>query len=157
MSTAENIPGNALADARELLHAALVDLFVGVGWSPERADAYPPATIRTPGAWVDAPTLSPQGHGLVATFPIVVGVDGTDRGQLKRLDAVIAAGWQALERVTLPNGAVARLVTVGPDDLDLGTITGRAVVFSVALDLTARTLCPEPLTRSNDTPGEPAP
>ena len=145
-------PANALAEARELLHAALVRVFEAVGWSPERATAYPSLTINTPGGWVDAPTLSKQGHGLVATFPIVVAVDGNDRGQVARVDAVIAAGWEALENTRAANGAVVDVLTAGPDDIDIGGPTTRAVTFSAQIAVAARTLCPEMLTRSNDTP-----
>jgi len=145
-------PGNAIAEAREVLHAALVKAFARCGWSPERAEPYSPATIRTPGGWVDAATVSRQGHGMIATFPIVVSVDGTDRGQLKRLDAVQAAGWELLSAARLPNGSLVDLLAAGPDDVDLGGFTTRAVVFSAQVTIAARTLCPSALTASDDTP-----
>lgn len=151
-------PDNAIADARELLHAALEQAFVRCGWSRERAEAYSPATIRTPGGWVDAATLSRQGHGLIATFPIVVAVDGTERGQLKQLDAVQAAAWELLSAVRTENGSLVDLLSAGPDDVDLGGFTTRGVVFSAQVAIGARTLCPSALTASDDTPtGDTAP
>lgn len=152
MTSPTTPPSNAIADARAVLHAALVAAFRRCGWSPERAEAYPPATIRTPGGWVDAATVSRQGHGVIASFPIVVAVDGTERGQLERLDAVQAAAWELLSAARLPNGSLVDLLTAGPDDVDLGGFTTRAVVFSAQVSIAARTLCPSALTASDDTP-----
>lgn len=158
MTTPTEPPSNAIADAREALHGALVKAFERCGWSPERAQPYSPATIAAPMGWVDAATVSRQGHGLIATFPVVVAVDGTDRGQLKRLDAVQAATWELLTATRLPNGSLVDLLTAGPDDVDLGGFTTRAVVFTAQVSIAARTLCPSALTASDDTPtGDTAP
>src|SRR4051812_40956995 len=78
-----DLPANALDDARAILHGVLAATFADVGWAVERVDRYPLLTPLTPGAWVDAATLSVQGAGLVATFPLVFAVDGSDRTQIE--------------------------------------------------------------------------
>jgi hypothetical protein len=145
-------PANAVAEAREVLHAVLVATFARCGWSRERATAYFPGSITPPCGWIDAATVSRQGAGVIATFPIVLAVDGTDRGQLRRLDAAQAAGWELLSAARLPNGSLIDLLTVGPQDIDLGGISTRGVVFSAQVGIAARTLCPTALTASDDTP-----
>jgi hypothetical protein len=154
MTSPTEPPPNALDDARTLLHAALERVFGVVGWSKERASKYPSLTVVTPGGWVDAATVSRQGHGVIATFPIVIAVDGNDRGQVARIDAVTAAGWELFTATTMPNGSLVELLTAGPDDIDIGGPTTRAVTFSAQITLAARTLCPEALTRSDDTSQE---
>lgn len=154
------LPDNALADARRLLHAELVATFVAVGWSAERAFEYPPVTPPTPGAWVDVPTLSAQGAGLVATFPIGVAVDGNERSQVARLDGLLAILWSRLEAVKIPEGlrlsqgSTVQVMTAGPEQLEIG---GGAAVRSLALvaqvPVSPRTLCPQALTAPiGDTP-----
>lgn len=148
------LPANALGDARTLLHGALAATFTRLGWTAEgRVQLYPQLTPVTPGAWVDAATLSVQGAGLTATFPLIVTVDGTDREQVRRLDAVTAVCWELLEAITLPNGSVLQMLTAGPDQIDLGGPSVRAVTFAVQVPIGPRTLCPTALTES----GEPTP
>lgn len=155
----EGLPANALGELRALVHAELVETFVRVGWGAERAELYPPATIRTPGAWVDAATVSTQGQGTVATLPVVIAVDGTDAGQVRRLDALTAIVWERLEAVKVPNdsellprGSLLSLLTGGPDDLDLGGLNTRAVSITVQCPIRPRTLCPSALTARDETP-----
>lgn len=157
------MPDNALDDVRVILHAELEATLARVGWAG-RADKYPPSAIRTPGAWVDAATVSTQGNGTIATFPLVIGVDGTDRDQVRRLDALLAIVWERLEAVTVPQGH-ARLVagtrlavlTGGPDDLDLGIANARALSITVQCPIRPRTLCPTALTASDEPSGDTAP
>lgn len=155
----ETLPANALDDARMLLHAELAEAFEAVGWGAARADAYPPATPRAPGGWVDAATLSPQGTGLAATFPLMIAVDGTDRGQTERLDALLAILWERLHALRVPldadrlqRGSTLTLLTAGPDDVDLGGVNVRALSFAVQVPIAPRTLCPTALTERNPTP-----
>jgi hypothetical protein len=140
-----DIPANLLADARDVLHGVLEATFTRAGF-PGRAEKYPPPTIRVPGGWVDAPTLSEQGQGLVATFPLIVGVDGTDAKQVERLDAILAVVWELLDRAKLGNGSALSPLTAGPDDLDLGGPTARALTITAQVPIAPRTLCPTALT-----------
>jgi hypothetical protein len=155
---APQLPPNALNEARELLHEVLVGVVTAVGWSKGRADAYPPATVKVPSSWVDAPTLSAQGNGLVATFPIGLAVDGTERAQVERLDAFIAMLWTRLEAVRipdtaelLPKGSTLQVMTAGPEQLDVGGPSTRALALTVQVPIGPRTLCPTALT------GDPTP
>ena len=160
MSELPNLPANALDDARTLLHGVVEQTLVAVGWPKERADAYPPATVRIPGAWVDVPTLSAQGNGLVATFPIGLAVDGTDRAQVQRLDALLAILWSRLEAVRIPEGlrlqagSTLQVMTAGPQQLDIGGPSTRSIVLTVQVPITPRTLCPSALTNPT---GDPTP
>lgn len=155
-----NLPANALDDARTLLHGEIAATFVAVGWSAERVDRYPLLTPLTPGGWVDAATLSAQGAGLVATFPIVLTVDGNDRTQVKRLDALLAIAWQRLEALKIPaelrlqEGSTVQPMTAGPEQLDIGGPTLRSLTLVVQVPISPRTLCPTALTTPT---GEPAP
>jgi hypothetical protein len=153
------LPANALDDARRLLHAELVEVFARVGWQAERVDLYPPAPVRVPSGWVDVATLSTQGQGAVATFPLIVAVDGTVRGQVERLDAITSALWERLFALTipqdaprLPRGSTLQLLTAGLDDLDLGVASARAVTLTVQVPIAPRTMCPTALTEPETSP-----
>lgn len=151
------MPDNALDDVRELLHAELEATCARVGW-PGRASKFPPERIVVPGAWVDVPTVSTQGQGAIATFPLVFGVDGIDRDQVRRLDALIAILWERLDAFKvpadaprLPPGARLQLLTAGPDDLDLGGVSTRALSMTVQIPIRPRTFCPTALTETQET------
>jgi hypothetical protein len=152
------LPENALDDARSLLHAELAATFTAVGWNPERVDRYPLLTPLTPGGWVDAPTLSAQGAGLVATFPIVITVDGSDRTQVRRLDALLAIVWARLLEVRIPTGlrlaagSTVEPVTAGPEQLDIGGPSTRSITLVVRVPIGPRTLCPTALTSPTGEP-----
>ena len=151
-SPVPELPENALDQARQLLHAELETTLERVSWSKERADLYPPATPHVPGAWVDVPTLSRQGNGLVATFPLGFAVDGTARAQVQRLDALIAILWQRLEAakiptgLLLPAGSTLDVMTAGPEQIDVGGPTTRGLALTVQVPIGPRTLCPTALT-----------
>ena len=156
MTEPHPLPDNALDDLRKLLHPVLEATLERVGWGG-RGDAYPPATIRTPGAWIDAATLSTQGQGATATFPLVFAVDGTDRDQVRRLDALTAIAWELLDALKVPDdsprlppGSRLSLLTAGPDDLDLGGVNNRALTITVQLPIARRTFCPSALTAPAD-------
>lgn len=153
MTSVPELPDNALADARALLHAELVEVFRSVGWSTERALEYPVITPPVPGAWVDVPTLSAQGAGLVATFPLGFAVDGNERAQVARLDGLLAILWTRLERVKIPEGlrlaagSTLQVMTAGPEAFDIGGgPTVRSIALTVQVPLSPRTLCPTALT-----------
>lgn len=156
-----DLPGNALDDARTLLYAELLVTFERVGWSTEgRVHEYPVITPATPGAWVDAPTLATQGAGLVATFALGVVVDGNERSQVARLDALVAILWERLEDVKIPagltltEGSTLQVATAGPEPFDIGGgPTTRSIALTVQVPVARRTLCPTALT----TPGDPQP
>lgn len=151
------LPANALDDARGILHGVLAATFADVGWAVERVDRYPLLTPLTPGGWVDAATLSAQGAGLVATFPLVFAVDGSDRTQVERLDALLAIVWSRLEAVKIPAGlrlqagSTVQPMTAGPQQLDIGGPSVRSITLVVQVPISPRTLCPTALT---DTTGE---
>lgn len=159
-SAVPDLPPNALDDARKLLHAELAATMVAVGWNADRADAYPPATVRVPGAWVDVPTLSAQGAGLLATFPLGFAVDGSERAQVTRLDALLAILWTRLEAVRIPEGtrlaagSVLQVMTAGPEQLDIGGPSTRSIALAVQVPISTRTFCPTALT---DPTGDPTP
>lgn len=157
-----DLPGNALDDARTLLHAELLATFGRVGWSTDgRVHEYPVINPATPGAWVDVPTLSAQGRGLVATFPLGVVVDGNERAQVARLDALLAILWERLEAVRIPDdsprlaaGSTLQVMTAGPEPFDIGGgPTTRSTALVVQVPLSPRSLCPTALTD----PGDPTP
>lgn len=153
------LPDNAIDDARKLLHAELLATFAAVGWSAERALEYPPITPPTPGAWVDVPTLSAQGAGLVATFPIGVAVDGNERSQVARLDGLLAILWTRLEAVKIPEGlrlvagSTLQVMTAGPEQLEIGGgPTVRSIALVAQVPVSVRTLCPTALTAPTGDP-----
>ena len=150
-----DLPANALDDARSILHAELAATFTAVGWNAERIDRYPLLTPLTPGGWIDAPTLSAQGAGLVATFPVVFTVDGNDRTQVQRLDALLSIVWSRLMTVKIPGGlrlpagSAVQPMTAGPEQLDIGGPSVRSVTLVVQVPISPRTLCPTALTSPN--------
>lgn len=145
------LPANALDTARGLLHGALAAAFDRIGWTSEgRVQRYPQITPVTPGAWVDAATVSVQGAGITATFPLIVVVDGTDREQVRRIDAVTAVAWELLEAVRLANGSTLQMLNASPVQIDVGGPNLRSVAISVQVPIGPRTLCPTALTETGD-------
>lgn len=150
--------------ARAALHPAVVETMAACGWPAERALPLPPRQITTPMGWVDAPRLQlaslDGARTVTATFPVAFTVDGADREQVQQLDRLLAYGWAALERVRVPGDRpgtehVPRVLTAGPEFLDVGGIETRAVVFSVQLTLQVRTLCSGAVTASDQAPSVP--
>jgi hypothetical protein len=154
------LPANALDDARALLHPELVATFAAVGWAgfAERLNPYPTPTPQVPGGWIDAATLSRQGNGLLATFPIVFTVDSNEREQIRRLDGLLAILWQRLEAVKIPHGlrlvegSTLDVMTAGPEQLDIGGPSVRSVTLVVQVPISPRTLCPTALTSPTGEP-----
>lgn len=162
---AETTKRTRLDDARDVLHGALVRTMAACGWPAERAHRLPPRQVVAPMGWVDAPTLS-QGNTsgvstVMATFPVAVTVDGADQQQVQQLDRLLAHGYAELDQVKLPSdrpgadGPVCRVLTAGPQFLDVGGVETRAVVFSVQLTLQVRTLCSGAVTASDEAPTAP--
>lgn len=159
--TAPELPENALDDARRLIHAELRATLEAVGWTADRADLYPLLTPRVPSGWVDAATLSQQGVGLVATFPVGFAIDGNEAEQVKRLDAILAILWTRLEAVKVPAGlrltagSTLQVMTAGPAEFEIGGgPTTRSLALTVQVPLSPRTFCPTALTAPT---GEPTP
>jgi hypothetical protein len=155
-----DLPATALDDARTVLHGALAAAFTAVGWNADRVDRYPLMTPIVPGGWVDAATVSRQGAGLVATFPLVVTVDGNERTQVQRLDALVTIAWGNLTAVKIPDGlrlstgSTVDVMTAGPEQLDIGGPTVRSVTIVAQVSLAPRTFCPPELVTPT---GEPTP
>lgn len=153
-----DLPANALDDARTILHGVLAATFTAVGWNPERIDPYPLLTPLTPGGWIDSPTLAASGAGLVATFPVVFAVDGNDRTQVQRLDALLSIVWTRLLAVRIPAGlrlaagSTVEPVTAGPEQLDIGGPSTRSITLVVRVPIGTRTLCPTVLTSTGEPP-----
>lgn len=144
-------PATKLDEAAALLTDALRDVLRdldGVDWSA-RVEAIPPWQPVTPMGWVDVPTVAPAGSGIVsATFPVVVAVDGSEKVQVRQLRTILARGWDAFPKVSV-GGMAARVLTAGPQFIETGAGETRGVVFSVQVDLQARTLCHGSITASN--------
>jgi len=145
-----------LTAARTTLHAALRSMFAALataeaahpdsvaGWHADRAHLHVPRQVVTPCGWVDVPTLhqSPDASSArqAATFPVFVALDGDDRAQAEAQDQILAYGWDALARVSVP-GTRVTVQTAGPGEIDVGGTTARGVVFSVQVGLMRSTWC----------------
>ncbi|MEF3088054.1 hypothetical protein, partial [Bacillus altitudinis] len=86
-------------------------------------------------------TISAQGAGLVATFPLVLAVDGNDRTQVERLDALLAVAWERASAVKIPaglrlqEGSTLQPMTAGPEPLDIGGPSVRSLTFVVQVPI----------------------
>ena len=149
--TAPTPPATKLDEAQAALTAALRDVLAdldGADWSA-RVEDTPPWMPVPPMGWVDVPTVAPSGQGMVtATFPVAVAVDGSEKAQVRQLVRILARGWATFPSVKLA-GMAARILTAGPQFIETGAGETRGVVFSVQLDLQARTLCSGSTTASN--------
>jgi hypothetical protein len=151
-------PGNALHDARDLLHAAgaqllteLGELLPGSGFHPEHMLRWPVDSPPVPGGWVDVPNLNPitdrnGARAVVATFPVLFPISGDDRAQVQMQDLILSRGWDLLDA-----GQRTTVLTAGPADIDVGNAVLRGVVFSVQVRLLVRTLCPQRITSDEPT------
>ena len=129
---------SAIADARTVLYDTLT-LAVTEWWRVHRTT---PDTIAAPCMWIDSVSLDTDAPFVVATFPVVVVVDGTNRRQVEALDDTLAVVWTAAEQVGLPQ-------TARPQSLDVGGTSLRAHTLDVQIALDARTLCPLDLVNTN--------
>jgi len=133
---------SAIADARTALHVELVAAFTVTPWRVHRTT---PAMVTAPSVWIDSVSLDTDGPFVVATFPIVIVVDGAVRPQVEALDDKLALVWTVAERVGLPQ-------TARPQSLDVGGASLRAHTLDVQIPLDARTLCPLDLVNNGGTP-----
>jgi hypothetical protein len=144
-------PATKVGEARAALHAALRLAMADRGWPEERAHATPPGQPVSPAAWVDAPTLhqAPTEHAsaVAVTFPLVFTVNGVD--QVGQLDDVVAFAWQRAGDVRVGPYTV-RPQTAGPENVDVGPATVRAIVLRVQVTVRTATLCQQSLVQSND-------
>lgn len=127
---------NRLASARADLFAALKPLLPDGRVTPRV-----PAQVVAPCIWIEAARLAPEGRGtnssvLVATFPIVAVVDGSQDAQTVTTDEITARVWDAAEH------AGATCTDAQPETLDVGGPALRAVTIAAAVTLRGRTLCP---------------
>jgi hypothetical protein len=144
-------PGTKVGEARAALHAALRLAMADRGWPEDRAHATPPGQPVSPAAWIDAPTLhqAPTEHAsaVAVTFPLVFTVNGTD--QVGQLDDVVAFAWQRVADVRV-GPYTARPQSAGPENVDVGPATVRAIVLRVQVTVRTATLCQQSLVQSND-------
>jgi len=140
--------GSAVADARtEIVDAILASADVLPAW---RVHKYPPANVAAPCVWVDVPALSRTELYVEASFPVVLVVDGTDQAQVRQLDDVVAALWDA---VNMTDGMEAADAT--PVMRDVGGPTLRTVQLTVTYALNFGALCPEAAALSYAVPATP--
>ena len=103
----------------------------------------PPPTLTAPVAWVDVPSvtlarLDARGATtLVASFPLMLVVDGLDRAQVAALDLGAARLWDAIDALPMTEA-----VSLTPQPFDVGGPRLRGVVLTAEVTLLARTLCP---------------
>ncbi len=146
-----------LDDARAALFAAAERVWEALGWPADRADQFPPVTVRAPAAWVDVPVMhqapTEAGQTFAATFPVVFVVDGSEQAQVQQQDALLAYGWQELAGVKIgPPGSQRAVIvqTFGPEDVDAGGAMVRGLVARVQVPLQTRTLCRQTLVRDDE-------
>lgn len=146
-------PATVLDDARAALFAALGRVWVGLGWPAERAEQWPPVSVRAPAAWVDVPQMhqapTEAGRTFAATFPVVFVVDGAEQAQVELQDRLLAYGWQELAAVKVGQRAVI-LQTFGPEDVDTGGVLARGLVARVQVPLQTQTLCRQTLVHDDE-------
>lgn len=149
----ENLPDTKLDTARADLYAALERVWTALGWPAEAAHPRPPKRLAPPAAWVDVPTLhqSPtaQVRAMSATFPLVFVTDGDSDQQVKLQDKLLAHAWDQLARVKVGQHHVT-VQSGGPEDVDVGGVIARGLVFRVQVPLQTQTLCPQPLAQDDD-------
>lgn len=103
---------------------------------PGRVQPYPPTTARytTPSIFVDQLSLSTDGPYIVASFPVWVLSDGSERAQVAEHDDIVWNAYLALR-------PVADTVTVVPQQL----AGFRASVITADFGIDVFTLCdPQP-------------
>jgi len=136
----------AVSEARTTLHSALQTVAVMQWWRVHRVI---PDQIAAPTIYIDSVELAREPFNdatfIVATFPIVMVVDGAVRAQVETLDDMIAHVWDAASAVGEPS-------RTRPFSLDAGGPSLRAHTMDVDMPLLARTLCPETLVTVGGTP-----
>lgn len=141
---------NRLDDAQTRLYTALKTVFDEpfqieddrlVGFSNGRVSAYPPPQVIAPCVWIEPSSGGEQPTGTtavglvdVATFPVALVYDGTDRAQLAGLNELVARVWDKARTVGEPRRWEPRTIDVGGPSL-------RGVFVDVDMRIGARTLC----------------
>lgn len=136
-----------LSDARSGLYSALSTVFSTPvdGYTFDgRVDPYPASQPAAPCVWIEQPAgaeniVGELGTALidVATFPVAVVYDGSDRAQVSGLDELVARVWDAARTVGHPQ-------RFEPRPLDVGGPTLRATFVDVDMTIAALTLCGAP-------------
>lgn len=126
-----------LTTARQALFDALASVL-----EDGRVSLYPPAQVVSPCVWIETSRggLTQSGNStlLLASFPVVMVVDGDVKPQSLNLDALIARVHDRARTVGNVNGWSAR-------PIDVGGPTLRAAEMTVDIIITARTLCDPPI------------
>ena len=135
----------AVSDARTRLYDAVVAELAEFPWRVHRVT---PAQIAAPTVYLDSVELfvdRSTGPGLiVATFPVVMIVDGTVRAQVEALDDLVARVWSALL------GIGADPTDARPYALDVGGPSLRAQGVRADVMLQALTLCAPTLVSASN-------
>lgn len=119
--------------ARRALHAALVPLL-----NEGRVQPYADGTPVPPWISIGSPRLSRRTESnnntfTVATFPVVIRVDGSTTAQLEQLDDLVVEVWQ---RASALPGRWCRAVASTPSTADLaGTGSGSTQTQTVDVEI----------------------
>jgi hypothetical protein len=128
--------------AIELARTRLLSTLAGLQSTlpPWRFHRYPPTEVVSPCVWIDYPTITHESPWVVASFPIVIGLDGADHAQAAAFDFAVAHIWDALNSTEDCTVSLA-----APWARDIGGPSSRLYVITVAVDISADTLCLNPL------------
>lgn len=130
-----------VSDARTRLYEALTANGALPGWRVWRTT---PAQVAAPTVFIDSVELgldSIEGATFIgAIFPVVIVADGAVRAQVEALDDTLAYVWDSCR------AAGGEPTDSRPINLDVGGPTLRAHVLRVGMLITARTLCPAPVS-----------
>lgn len=139
-----------IADARLALHATLVTWTADV-LEPERVHLYTPEQVVSPCIWIAQPGVGVVQSGTTRlrqiTFGVAIVADGVLPSQCALLDELVARVSDAIQAHPHADDAGAQ-----PEQLDIGGMLTRAVVYEVAITTYARSFCtrvpnpPLPLT-----------
>jgi hypothetical protein len=125
-----------VSDARTALYDALTAAMAPLPWRSHRVT---PAQVVAPAVWLESVELVATTvetiSVTVATFPVVIVVDGLERRQIEELDDLIARMWDAVRT------AGGEPSSSRPVSLDVGGPNLRAQVIRVEYELVAATLC----------------
>jgi hypothetical protein len=127
-----------LDDARQRLFEGLKTVL------PDgRVSKTTPSSVVAPAVWIETPSLSERAQGnstfIVATFPVMMAVDGDQRVQVLTLDELTARVWDA-SRIERGNP-----VSSSPSTIDVGGPNLRAATVNVDIVIVSRNLCNTPI------------
>lgn len=132
------MPESALEVARTRLLAAMTAIQSDL--PPWRFHRYPPTEVVSPCVWIDYPTVTRESPWVVASYPIVIALDGSDHAQAVAFDYAVAQIWDALNMTEDVSVSLA-----APWARDIGGPSSRLYVITADVDISADTLCLMPL------------